>query len=156
MRKQVKLTPANMTTVLLVDDDADNLQALRTVIESAGYSVVPATSGEDALSKLSDARPRMIVTDWQMPGMDGLQFCQTVRKQATYALIPIIMLSANVEPVGEAGCWSAFFRKPVSLDVLIELIFRFSTVGRTTRQAFLECADCATSRWQGVDARAWP
>jgi CheY-like chemotaxis protein len=98
----------------------------------------------------------MIVTDWQMPGMDGLQFCQTVRKQATYALIPIIMLSANVEPVGEAGCWSAFFRKPVSLDVLMELIFRVSTVGRITRQAFLECGDCAMSRWQGVDARAWP
>lgn len=145
-----------MTTVLLVDDDADNLRVLQIVMESAGYDVVPASNGKEGLFRLNDANPRVIVTDWQMPGMDGLEFCQRVRRQPSRLLIPIIMLSANAEPVGRRGCWSAFFRKPIPIDVLLALVARFSVNGQTTRKASLDCDRSVMSRWQGVDSRVWP
>ncbi|WP_425428788.1 response regulator [Caballeronia novacaledonica] len=145
-----------MTTVLLVDDDADNLRALRAVLESAGYNVVPATGGNDALFRLNETNPRVIVTDWQMPGMDGLEFCQNIRRHPLRAFIPIIMLSANVEPVGQPGCWSAFSRKPIAVGILLALVAELSANGQTTRKALLECGGSAMSRWQSVDGRVWP
>jgi CheY-like chemotaxis protein len=106
-----------MSTVLLVDDDHGDLWALQLAFESGGHHVVLAESGREALHKLLRVVPRLMVTDWQMPEMDGAEFCRRVRCQPMFADLPIVMLSATPEPANDPPCWSAFFRKPADLSV---------------------------------------
>ena len=145
-----------MTVLLLVDDDVDTLQALQSVIEAAGYEVVPASDGADALAKLDAFNPRIVITDWQMPNMDGWALCQQVRILPQYAGVPVILLSANVQPVEPFGCWSAFFRKPANFEALLGCISTLCSTSRTSRGAFLVALGPASSRWQAVDSRCWP
>jgi CheY-like chemotaxis protein len=152
-RKAIELI---MTVLLLVDDDVDNLHALRNVIEAAGYEVVSAIDGVDAIEKLRAFNPRMVITDWQMPNMDGWALCQRVRSLPQSAGVPVILLSANVQPVEPTGCWSAFFRKPANLDALLACITKLCSTSRTSRGAFLAGVGPASSRWQGLDSRCWP
>jgi CheY-like chemotaxis protein len=145
-----------MSIVLLVDDDADNLRALQEVIESAGHRVMPVMDGVDALEKLAALNPQIIISDWQMPGMDGWALCRRVRDLPQYTRLPVVLLSANVVPLAENGCWSAFFRKPVDLEVLLRCLKELCSAGRISRSAFLMGLGPASSRWQPVDTRCWP
>ncbi|HKR39549.1 MAG TPA: response regulator [Paraburkholderia sp.] len=111
-----------MSTVLLVDDDLENLWALQLALESCGHHVVMADSGAEALRKLQHEIPRLIVTDWQMPGMDGIELCRRVRSQPTLADLPIILLSAMPEPEDQPHCWTLFFRKPADLGALLSTV----------------------------------
>ena len=78
--------------------------------------------GPEALQKLQREVPRLIVTDWLMPGMDGSELCRRVRSQPALAELPIILLSAMPEPEGEPRCWTVFFRKPADLDALLNTV----------------------------------
>jgi CheY-like chemotaxis protein len=111
-----------MSIVLLVDDDRDNLWALQLALESSGHHAVLAQSGREALRTLLHVVPRLIVTDWQMPEMDGAELCRRIRCQPALAGMPIVMLSSMPEPPGEPVCWSAFFRKPADLTVLMHTV----------------------------------
>jgi CheY-like chemotaxis protein len=114
--------PPATSTVLLVDDDLENLWALQLALESSRHHVVMAESGPEALQKLQREVPRLIVTDWQMPGMDGSELCRRVRSQPALAELPIVLLSAMPEPANELHCWTLFFRKPVDLDALLSAV----------------------------------
>jgi CheY-like chemotaxis protein len=111
-----------MSIVLLVDDDLENLWALQLALDSAGHHVVLAESGPEALQKLQREIPRLIVTDWQMPGMDGIELCRRVRCQPALADLPIVLLSAMPEPEQEQRCWTVFYRKPADLDALLNTV----------------------------------
>jgi CheY-like chemotaxis protein len=111
-----------MSTVLLVDDDLENLWALQLALESSGHHVMLAETGPEALQKLQREVPRLIVTDWQMPGMDGSELCRRVRSQQALAELPIILLSAMPEPEGAPRCWTVFFRKPADLAALLSTV----------------------------------
>ncbi len=80
-------------TVLLVDDDADLLALIAMRIESAGYRVELADSGEQALAKVAEQRPDLVVTDLRMPGMDGLSLFERLRRHAP--TLPVIVLTAH-------------------------------------------------------------
>jgi CheY-like chemotaxis protein len=97
-----------MSTVLLVDDDLDNLWALQLALEGSGHRVMLAHNGAVALKRLLDEIPQLILTDWQMPEMDGAEFCSRVKCQPGLAHMPIVMLSAMPEPGEGPPCWSAF------------------------------------------------
>ncbi|MEX3936644.1 PleD family two-component system response regulator [Paraburkholderia phymatum] len=111
-----------MSTVLLVDDDVENLWALQLALESCGHHVVLAESGCDALQKLQRQLPQLIITDWQMPGMDGVELCRRVRCQPSLADLPIILLSATPDPGGYPRCWTAFFQKPANVAALLDSV----------------------------------
>jgi CheY-like chemotaxis protein len=145
-----------MSIVLLVDDDADNLRALQEVIETAGHEVVPAADGADALDKLDKFNPQIIISDWQMPGIDGWALCSRVRDLPQYTRLPVVLLSANVVPLGENGCWSVFFRKPVDLEILLRCVQELCSVSRISHGTYLIGLGPASSRWQPVDTRCWP
>jgi CheY-like chemotaxis protein len=115
-----------MSTVLLVDDDLENLGALQLVLESSGHHVVLAENGQEALRKLAREPAKLIVTDWEMPGMDGKELCRRVRSQPAFAQLPIVMLSAAPEPADEAPFWSMFFRKPADLSLLMRAVDLFA------------------------------
>jgi CheY-like chemotaxis protein len=144
-----------MSTVLVVDDDPDNLWSLQLVLEVHGRHVVLAESGRQALQKLPRALPRVIVTDFRMPEMNGVELCRRVRCQPAFADLPIILLSADAEPLEEPRCWSAFFRKPADLAVLMHCIDSLIADRLMTRSR-PRSEHPADGRWPPVDPRCWP
>src|SRR6267143_3943272 len=84
--------------ILLVDDNPHGLVARRTVLEELGYSIRTATNGEEALHQLSLHQVDLVITDFRMPNMDGVELISRIRKLR--ADMPVILLSGFVEPLG--------------------------------------------------------
>jgi CheY-like chemotaxis protein len=104
--------------VLLVDDETEFCQALVRVLKRMGVDEVStAPGGEEALTRLPELRPDLIITDCQMPGMDGIRFTRALR--ATGIELPIIMISgaterAVIDAANRAGV-TRFLAKPIEL-----------------------------------------
>ena len=81
-------------TVLIIDDQAQNLEIIGTVLTMVGYEVIHASSGEAALALLKASTPDLILLDMNMPGMNGIEVCSKLKAKACWADIPIIFLSA--------------------------------------------------------------
>jgi CheY-like chemotaxis protein len=145
-----------MSTVLLVDDDPENLWSLQLALEAHGRHAVLAESGREALHKLMHVVPRLIVTDFRMPEMDGAELCRRVRCQPAFANLPIVMLSAEPEPTGRVRCWSAFFRKPADPTLLMQCVDAFIAERLATLSGPREFEHAAAGRWQAMDPRCWP
>lgn len=150
------VTTQAMSTVLLADDDLDNLWALQLALESGGHHVVLAENGADALRKVVRELPQLIVTDWQMPEMDGAELCRRIQCQPALAHVPVVMLSAMPEPGDRPRCWSAFFRKPADLGMLLRTVEAFIAERLAAGYAPPGAEDRAASRWQPVNPRCWP
>jgi len=82
---------------LVVDDNIDNLNLLRVVLERAGYKVLPALSGEMALKAVTVTLPDLILLDVRMPGMDGYRVCDQLKADPRTRDIPVVFISANQE-----------------------------------------------------------
>ena len=80
--------------VLVVDDEPRYLKLLRYNLEAAGYEVVTAANGEEALSQVAHKLPDLIILDIRLPGIDGYKVCTKIREFST---VPIIMLTAKGE-----------------------------------------------------------
>jgi len=87
--------------ILIVDDDPDIRVAIGAVLEARGYQVVTACDGEEALEKLKEERPDLMILDLLMPKMDGFAVCRELRdpRRAKYANIPILILTSVREEV---------------------------------------------------------
>jgi DNA-binding response OmpR family regulator len=83
--------------VLVVDDEPMARTLLRLMLVRAGFDVVEAEDGFDALDKLKDGSPDVMILDVMMPGIDGFSVCETVRAAPSTAELPIIMLSAKTD-----------------------------------------------------------
>jgi len=83
-----------MTTVLVVDDERQIAQIARDYLEHAGFTVVTAADGRDALARARADRPDLVVLDLGLPSVDGLDVAKTLRRESD---VPIIMLTARVE-----------------------------------------------------------
>ncbi|MEX3962299.1 response regulator [Paraburkholderia sp. EG286B] len=84
-----------MTRVLLVDDDTSKRDALGAVLDVAGYEIVAARNGRDALGILPGARPRGIVSDVTMPFIDGVEMVRRIRAIPEFEQMPVIPMSAH-------------------------------------------------------------
>src|SRR4030042_1529640 len=103
--------------ILIVDDQPQNIELLEAQLVPQGYEIVRATSGEEALGKLSGNQIDLILLDVMMPGMDGFEVTRRVRQDDKNRLIPIILVTALRETEDrvkgiEAGC-DDFLSKPV-------------------------------------------
>ncbi|MFP3429780.1 response regulator [Paraburkholderia graminis] len=145
-----------MSTVLLVDDDFENRWALQLALESRGHHIVLAENGRDALTKAVAHFPELVVTDLQMPEVDGRELCRRLRCAPVFAGIPIVLLSAMPEPVDEVCYWTVFLRKPASMEVLLDIVDRFIAARLTYKRAPHTAAHHAAARWQAIDSRCWP
>jgi signal transduction histidine kinase/DNA-binding response OmpR family regulator len=85
----------NTGPVLVVDDIPDNREMLSRALTSAGYQVVEATDGQDALDKLERHNPILVLLDLMMPVMDGFQFLKEIRKQQRWQSLPVIVVTAK-------------------------------------------------------------
>ena len=83
--------------ILVVEDEEDILELVRYNLTKEGYEVTGLTSGEEAFETVRERMPDMIVLDLMLPGMDGLNICKMIRKDAKTENIPIIMLTAKGE-----------------------------------------------------------
>lgn len=85
------------TRILVVDDDALSRRILEQVLVAAGYDVEAASDGQEALGKVRQHRPDVVVTDWQMPRMDGLTLCRILKGTEETRFTHVIMLSTRGE-----------------------------------------------------------
>lgn len=83
-------------TILIVDDEQRIIDLARMYIENEGFAVASSTDGRDALHKIMNDKPALVVLDLMLPGMDGLEICRRVRTQSD---IPIIMLTARGDDI---------------------------------------------------------
>ncbi|HEY4116920.1 MAG TPA: response regulator [Byssovorax sp.] len=81
--------------VLIVDDDPDIRDVVGAMLEAVGLSVVPVSSAEDALDRLLTEAFDLLVFDWNLPKMSGIELCRHVRKDAALASLPVLFLTAN-------------------------------------------------------------
>lgn len=116
--------PGGDKCVLLVEDDPALRRYLEIVLQRAGYEVVSASDGLEAMRFLLTDRVDVVVTDALMPNLDGYELCRFVRNSEHLSNLPIILLSA-LDPkssTDEAEQVDAFLSKPVSPEVLLKRI----------------------------------
>lgn len=82
-------------SILVVDDDPNSLDIVRTYLESRGYTVTTADNGKDALAKLEEVQPAIMLLDVMMPGMDGWEVARIVKNHPKYCNVRVIMLTAR-------------------------------------------------------------
>ncbi len=85
--------------VLVVDDEPDAIELIEFNLKAAGYEVVTAADGEEALNKAKGILPDVIVLDLMLPEVDGLEVCKILRRDTATAAIPIIMLTAKAAEI---------------------------------------------------------
>jgi signal transduction histidine kinase len=116
-----------MSSILVLDDHAADRELLSTVLGHAGYSVLEASSGEEALGFARDEPPDLVIADIVMPGMNGYEFARLLRGHSSTASIPVVFCTANYEK-GEvrqlaAACGvSDFIAKPSSPKTIVATV----------------------------------
>jgi len=117
--------------VLVVDDDRVIQQLLEVNLELEGYEVVAtAADGKEALEKIAELKPDLVILDIMMPKMDGLEVCRRLRADPELAGIPVILLSARAQDMDireglEIGA-SAYLTKPFDPVELLEVVGRLA------------------------------
>jgi CheY-like chemotaxis protein len=113
-----------MLPVLIVDDEPQILDMLRSVLEEAGFVVLTADDGEVALSLLQHTPVALVLTDLMMPQLTGLQLAQQMRSNPQTAAIPVLAMSA-VLPPHMPDVFVAAIAKPFELDDLVTSVRQF-------------------------------
>ena len=113
-------------TLLIVDDSVTIRQTLALALRSAGYEIVEACDGKDALSKLDGRKYHLIISDVNMPVMDGISFAQAVKQMPDYRFTPVIMLTTVADETkkaqGKAAGVRAWVTKPFQPPILLDAI----------------------------------
>ena len=103
-------------TIMIVDDSASLRQVVSIALTSAGYDVVQACDGKDALSKLDGRKLHLIISDVNMPNMDGISFVKAAKQLPAYKFTPVIMLTTEASDAmkqqGQAAGAKAWVVKP--------------------------------------------
>ncbi len=103
-------------TILIVDDAASIRQVVGIALKGAGYEIIEAVDGKDALSKLDGKKIHLIISDVNMPNMDGITFVKEAKKLAAYKFTPVIMLTTESaegkKQEGQAAGAKAWVVKP--------------------------------------------
>lgn len=115
-----------MKRVLTVDDSASVRQMVGFTLRNAGYEVVEAVDGKDGLDKVGGAKFDLIVTDLNMPNMDGIQLIAGVRKLPGHSFTPILMLTtesqAEKKDAGRKAGATGWIVKPFNAEQLIAVV----------------------------------
>lgn len=113
-------------TILTVDDSASMRQMVTFTLTGAGFEVVEAVDGKDGLAKLTGKKVNMIITDLNMPNMDGIEMIRNIRTMPEYKFIPIILLTTESQDEkkkeGKAAGATGWIVKPFKPEQLLAVI----------------------------------
>ncbi|MFN8412019.1 MAG: PAS domain S-box protein [Anaerolineales bacterium] len=116
----------NAITILIAEDNPINFMVTSDYLSTKGYKVIEAINGLDAIEKVNDNKPNLIIMDIQMPGLDGIETIKRLRATPEAATIPIIALTALAMPGDRERCLEAganeYIAKPASLKELAKLV----------------------------------
>ncbi|NDW14136.1 response regulator [Alteromonas genovensis] len=115
-----------MSTIHLIDDSATMLMSMEMLLKRAGYTVTKSNSAEAAMKDLQEITPKLIITDLNMPGMNGIDLIQTLKQQTKFRFMPMLMLTTESqqsrrEEAKRAGA-TGWLVKPVEPDQLIGVV----------------------------------
>lgn len=117
-----------MQTALIVDDSASIRSIVGFTLRTAGFQVIEGVNGQDGLNKLEKAKVDLIITDLNMPVMDGITFIKNVRARLSTKYTPLLMLTtesqASIKQQGKAAGATGWIVKPVHPEKLMETIAR--------------------------------
>lgn len=112
--------------ILIVDDSASLREVVAIALKNAGYNVIQAENGQDALNKLAGDKLHLIISDVNMPVMDGISFVKAVKQDPNYKFTPIMMLTTESEDdkkqQGKAAGAKAWLVKPFQPDTLLDAV----------------------------------
>lgn len=115
-------------TILCVDDSASMRQMIKLTLSSGGYEVIEASDGGDGLKKIDGKAVNLVITDLNMPGMDGLSFIRELRKLPSVKGVPILFLTTESDESkraeAKAAGATAWITKPFQADRLVEIVKR--------------------------------
>ena len=115
--------------ILIVEDDPKSLYLVRFLLEQAGFTVVEAGDGEEALEKAAEETPDLILMDMQLPKLDGYEATKRIKADAQLRHIPVIALTAYAmkgdrEKTLAAGC-SSYIEKPIDPTTFVEEVKKY-------------------------------
>lgn len=113
-----------MTTILVVDDEYLIADILGYALEDEGFMVVKASNGQKGLEVLERERPALIITDFMMPVMDGLEFAKAVRALPAVNHLPIILISGAQAHIGmkRSDLFDAVLNKPFNIQEILATV----------------------------------
>jgi CheY-like chemotaxis protein len=122
------MSRATRPSILVVEDNPVNLRLVRLILRTQGYAVEAAVTGHEALAKLRDRLPALILLDMQLPGLDGFTLAAMLKSDAQTRAIPLVATTAyamlgDAERILAAGC-DAYLSKPIDDAELIRTIER--------------------------------
>jgi CheY-like chemotaxis protein len=117
-------TGSHKKTIMIVDDEIGILEVLDSILTDAGYNVITAMNGREAVARLDESRPDLVLMDFMMPMLDGAGVLQYMRSHDGLKAIPVILASALSENTIRERCtgYNAFLRKPFKTGRLMEHI----------------------------------
>jgi CheY-like chemotaxis protein len=115
--------------ILVVEDEPDIMRIITHALTTAGYQVVPAYGGEDAIRKAKTQRPDLVLTDLAMPKVSGVEVIQTIKKDPETQHIPILAVTAHVwdgiaQSAGQVGV-DGFISKPFNMKQLLQEVQKY-------------------------------
>ncbi|MGO4762491.1 response regulator [Cupriavidus sp. 2KB_3] len=121
-----------MATVVVIDDETMNADALAFMLAAEGLEVKTAADGEAGLRLIAEVKPDVIITDFMMPVMTGLELAKAVRANPAQAHIPVILLTAAQSEIGRRHpeLFDAVFEKPCLPREIISAVLRLLGVAR--------------------------
>ena len=113
-----------MTRILIIDDDPDVRTVMHILMKKQGFDVETASRREEAIAKLKDFRPTVILLDVLLSGADGRDICREIKQNPQYKDVPVIMFSAHPGAGENISSYGAddFITKPINSETLLQKI----------------------------------
>jgi CheY-like chemotaxis protein len=110
--------------ILVVDDELSNAEVLALILQEEGFQVMVAGDGCQALQRIEEAAPDLLITDYMMPGMNGVELALAVRRLPRHGNLPVLLMSGAATSTlsGHAKNFDAFLRKPFDIEALLRAV----------------------------------
>ncbi|MDJ0844510.1 response regulator [Crocosphaera sp.] len=115
-----------MSKVLVVEDTVSEMELIRQYLQDSGYTVIATTDAKEALRKIHQHQPNVIITDLVMPGMNGLELCRSIRKNPETENLPIVVCTSKNQDLDRMWAMkqgaNVYVTKPFSKEQLVRAI----------------------------------